>query len=696
MESNGHSRKMFMGSLYPYPECAGGSTSLQAHFWVLHSIATRRYHSSRHYSMGTSYSLNKRTSRNEYLRFLYIHVTMELHEIIKQSINQFGRDIIADIKFFYILSDFGAYREMPEIRNIVRDMIEHGYMDRIKKIDNPSWIGTLFKKQLSNTERLNEINTIKHDFISEYGYSADHVNQFICALTYGMGLTSTIPQTANTKSVKLPSSKAASPTRPVVNATQVGNSFSTSSITDTQFMIVRVEPSDSILYVNDNQVPLTNGCWVDELKVGQYKIDVVPNSSDYLSFSKNVDLTIQKKLELSIKLKEKNPLTPVFILCGDDKCKVFIDGVLVGSSPWSGEVRVGAHEVEVRRDGYKPLITTINVVDNNLKLYQRQQFKLEPKVPMIGAIKVNSYNVGDSVYFDGKDVGTTPLILRDIFAGKHRISIDVRGVKYDKLVEVEDNRMTAVDFFDGVEVISCDNPHMRNEISVKGKTHDICFTIGGVDFCMKYVQGGSFMMGATSGQILLCDKNEYPAHRIAVNSLFIGQTQVTQKQWQAIMKSNPSRKQSEQLPVDNVSWTDCHQFIDRLNKLTGLKFRLPTEAEWEYCARGGINQNNYIYSGSDKIKEVAWCKAQNKGRCGVALLKPNQLGLYDMSGNVWEWCEDEFAPYIGVKPYTPVKEYVLRGGSSASSETYCRVSARGSSQDKKGYNDGLRLVLQIQ
>lgn len=621
---------------------------------------------------------------------------MELHDIIKQTISQFGKDIIADIKFFNILSDFGAYRETPEISNIVRDMIEHGYMERIKKIDKPSWIKALFNTPLSNADKFEAINTIKNEFISEYGRDKESVNQFISALAYGMGFTNVIPQKANTKLEKPKLSKTVKRLQTNINAPQQGNTFYVSNITDTQFMIVRVEPSNSIVYINGNQVSLSNGQWVDELKVGQYKIDVVPQSSDYLGISKTVNLTLQKKLELDFKLKEKYPLMPVMILCGNDECKISIDGVLAGRSPWSGDVRVGFHKVEVRRDGYKTLITTIDVKEENSIHNGRQQFILIPDIPMIGAIKVHSLNVGDKVYLDGKDVGTTPLILRDIFAGKHIISIDVRGVKYDKLVEVEDNRMTAVDFFDGVEAISCDNPLMRNEISVKDKTDDICLTIGGVDFCMKYVQGGSFMMGATPEQIPFCCNDEHPARRVSVNSLFIGQTLVTQKQWQAIMKSNPSEKKSERLPVNNVSWTDCHQFIDRLNKLTGLNFRLPTEAEWEYCARGGINQNDYIYSGSDKIKEVAWCKAQNKGRCGVALLKPNKLGLYDMSGNVWEWCEDEFAPYIGIKPYTPVKEYVLRGGSSASSETYCRVSARGSSQDKKGYNNGLRLVLQIQ
>ena len=160
------------------------------------------------------------------------------------------------------------------------------------------------------------------------------------------------------------------------------------------------------------------------------------------------------------------------------------------------------------------------------------------------------------------------------------------------------------------------------------------FMVNGVAFKMVKVAGGTFQMGATSEQGSDAFDDEIP-----IPDYYIGQTEVTQELWEAVMGSNPSYfKGDNQRPVENVSWKDCQEFIEKLNRLTGKNFRLPTEAEWEYAARGGNKSRGYKYSGSDNPDAVAWYKDNSRGETHpVAQKQSNELGLYDMSGNVCEW-----------------------------------------------------------
>ena len=179
----------------------------------------------------------------------------------------------------------------------------------------------------------------------------------------------------------------------------------------------------------------------------------------------------------------------------------------------------------------------------------------------------------------------------------------------------------------------------------------------------------------------------------------MGKYEVRQSEWEAVMGSNPSRFKGEDLPVEQVSWEDCHEFIGRLNALTGLNFKLPTEAQWEYAARGGNLSKGYKYSGSNNLGEVGWYES-NSGNCThrVGEKQPNELGLYDMSGNVWEWCEDWSGGYIVTSQRDPLgaasgSNRVDRGGSWGNEARYCRVSYRdsGTPGDRYG-NLGFRLV----
>ena len=226
------------------------------------------------------------------------------------------------------------------------------------------------------------------------------------------------------------------------------------------------------------------------------------------------------------------------------------------------------------------------------------------------------------------------------------------------------------------------------------------FTVNGISFEMVYVEGGTFDMGATTEQGSDAYDNEYPVHSVTLSDYYIGRCEVTQELWEAVMGSNPSYFKGAQNPVESVSWNDCQNFIKKLNSLTGRTFRLPTEAEWEYAARGGNKSRHYKYSGSNNIFDVAWHDGNSGSKThAVGSKTANELGIYDMSGNVWEWCSDWYGGYSAgaqTNPHGPSSgsRRVLRGGSWYSYARGCRVSARRSSDPDSSNNSiGLRLVL---
>ena len=249
------------------------------------------------------------------------------------------------------------------------------------------------------------------------------------------------------------------------------------------------------------------------------------------------------------------------------------------------------------------------------------------------------------------------------------------------------------------------------------------FRANGVSFNMIQVEGGTFMMGATIEQEKDALDIEKPAHSVKLDDYMIGETEVTQKLWEAVMDTNPSTFKDANNPVDYVSWNDCQQFLRKLNALTGQSFRLPTEAEWEYAARGGAKSKQSKYSGSDNPSDVAWFM-QNSGdenldesiptwdtdmladnHCRthpVGTKQANELGLFDMSGNVWEWCQDWYADgaYANNSTQTNPKGAnkgnvrILRGGSFFSRAQSNRVSYRNAGKpDISNADCGFRLAL---
>ncbi|MGM9870086.1 MAG: SUMF1/EgtB/PvdO family nonheme iron enzyme [Sodaliphilus sp.] len=230
------------------------------------------------------------------------------------------------------------------------------------------------------------------------------------------------------------------------------------------------------------------------------------------------------------------------------------------------------------------------------------------------------------------------------------------------------------------------------------------FTVNGVTFEMIAVGGGTFTMGATEEQGSDAYDNEKPAHKVTLSSYLIGKTEVTQELWEVVMGSNPSSSswRGANFPVDKVSWNDCQEFITKLNALTGQKFRLPTEAEWEYAARGGNKSQGYKYSGSNTIDDVAWYASNSSWELKeVATKKPNELGIYDMSGNTTEWCQDWYGSYdaSGADQTNPTgpetgTSRVMRDGGAAYGPKFNRVSTRsGYPPEKLSSYLGFRLAL---
>lgn len=208
------------------------------------------------------------------------------------------------------------------------------------------------------------------------------------------------------------------------------------------------------------------------------------------------------------------------------------------------------------------------------------------------------------------------------------------------------------------------------------------YTVNGVSFTMVAVKGGTFTMGATAEQTG-AESDESPTHIVTLSDFYIGETEVTQELWNAVMGSNPSFNWGNmQCPVERVSWSDCQTFITKLNELTGETFALPTEAQWEYAARGGNASKGYLYSGSNSIDAVAWYNGNSSDTTHPVKSKsPNELGLYDMSGNVWEYCADWYDGYSSTSRTNPVgpstgSHRVIRGSCWTNSAPSCRVAKR--------------------
>lgn len=243
----------------------------------------------------------------------------------------------------------------------------------------------------------------------------------------------------------------------------------------------------------------------------------------------------------------------------------------------------------------------------------------------------------------------------------------------------------------------------------------LTFTVNGVSFTMVQVEGGTFTMGASREQGVDAESDEKPTHSVTLSTYYMGETEVTQALWQAVMGKSLTQIVKENgwitygvgdnYPMYDISYEDCKTFVSKLNSLLstqlgGKRFALPTEAQWEYAARGGNKSQGYKYSGSNSLSAVAWYTDNSGGASHTVKMKQaNELELYDMSGNVWEWCQDLYSSYSSSSQTNPTGSssgsgLVIRGGGWGSRARRCRVSDRNSFTPSYRYNDlGLRLCL---
>lgn len=298
-----------------------------------------------------------------------------------------------------------------------------------------------------------------------------------------------------------------------------------------------------------------------------------------------------------------------------------------------------------------------------------------------------SCNVPDAeMYIDGNEYGH-PKGIRTLKTGSHQVKLIAEGYEdYTTTIRVNAGN-TSFDFV-MTRVIS------KNPNNTKVKT----FTVNGISFDMIYVEGGTFMMGSNDDGSWVSEK---PVHQVTLSGYYIGKYEVTQDLWQVVMGENPSHfKNNPKNPVECVSWNDCQIFVKKLNELTGMHFRLPTEAEWEFAARGGNRSSGNKYAGNNNLDDVAWYTDNSGGSPHIVGSKlPNELDIYDMSGNVDEFCQDRYGRYPGDAQTNPTgpssgSNRVYRGGSWVNFARDCRVSDRRSNTPSSTDSYmGLRLAL---
>lgn len=346
----------------------------------------------------------------------------------------------------------------------------------------------------------------------------------------------------------------------------------------------------------------------------------------------------------------------------------------ISSSHW---LDVQNTELE-RATGY--LIESVaKLLEVNLNNVEKKQNDFDSYQTFVyGSICINSKIMGD-LYLDGKYIGA--------IAPNHQYNIKKVKIGLHN-IEIRTNTISVL------QSVKLDKNNQYSSVSIDEST-SFTETTAKINIEMVAVEGGTFLMGREGVENL-----EGPVHKVTLDSFFIGKYPLTQKQWNVVMNNNPSCFVSESNPVENVSWNDVQDFLNKLHGISGKGYRLPTEAEWEFSARGGNLSKGYRYSGSDDIFKVAWFKENSKQitHC-VGQKEANELGIYDMSGNVCEWCYDWNTPYIQRAQLNPTglllgSKRVRRGGGYISEVDFCTNTFRHFHSPEFRHNYlGFRLVL---
>ena len=441
------------------------------------------------------------------------------------------------------------------------------------------------------------------------------------------------------------------------------------------FYALTVTPKNAVVTIDGNQQTVsTDGEYSAMLPYGSHTYKV--EAGGYIS--KSGSFTISSSDMTPINVSLVSAMATVSVTCPTPAVSLYVDKKSVGMAPWTGSLKEGMHLIEAKKDGYRSQQRTIN-----LSQQQRLDVAFAELAAIQGNLSVNYKPFGADVFIDGKKVGQSPRVFNGILVGNHKVEIKKDGYGTDsKTVSILEGQTASLS---GV-LTNVDN------ISIPVKY--------GISIDMVRVEAGTFTMGATA-EMKNTEDSEKPTHRVTLtNDYYIGKYEVTQALWQAVMGDDPSYFKGDNLPVEAVTWDDCQEFIGKLNRITGKTFRLPTEAEWEYAARGGNKSRGYQYSGSNNPSNVAWYDDNSGDKThAVGTKQPNELGIYDMSGNVWEWCQDWYETYSSSSQVNPTGANsgscrVVRGVSWYNNARNCRLSLRGSNTpDFRSSNLGLRLVL---
>ncbi len=492
-------------------------------------------------------------------------------------------------------------------------------------------------------------------------------------------------------------------------------------------------------------------CKSEALKSGQHSIRIIKELYEpyttMVTVSDNETTTIHPSLTADF---------AHVTLQVDADAEIWVNNERKGTRSWSGDLPTGVYRIECKLTNHETTTTTKDVTNR----MNGEVIQLEAPKPIFGSLMVESEPASATIFIDGKAVGETPKLIKELLIGQHNIRLtkpnhadytetvtiakgerkqvqatlsNGKEVRFScnvtsAILEIDGQQMsaangsylltygshrlkaTAEDYLDYTATLTVTESTHNHDIAMQPiRKDEQTFTVNGVSFTMRLVEGGTFQMGATSEQGNDAYDNEKPVHKVSLKSYYIGETEVTQALWKAVMGSNPSYFKGDNLPVENVSWNECQEFIRKLNQKTGKNFRLPTEAEWEYAARGGKKSKGYKYAGSNTLRDVAWfgqCNGNtyDNGNSGekthpVKGKAANELGLYDMSGNVWEWCQDWYGDYSSGSLSNPTgpstgKSRVLRGGCWINFAMYCRVSFRHFNlPDNRGSYFGFRLAL---
>ena len=462
------------------------------------------------------------------------------------------------------------------------------------------------------------------------------------------------------------------------------------------FYAISVQPKTATLWIDGKpQEVSSDGEYSAMLAYGSHTYKV--EAGGYIS--KSGSFTIGKGDMTPISVSLVSALATLSVSCPTPAVSLYVDKKSVGSLPWNGNLKEGMHLLEVRKDGYRSQQKTIQLA---------QQQKLDVAFDALSAIQgnlsVNFKPFGSDVYVDGVKVGQSPCVFNGLLVGNHNVEVRKSGYTTSRQTVTISEGQTASISGSLTSSASSSNANVLSSsgTSLSGNTITIPVK-NGINIEMVKVEAGSFDMGATPEMRSLQYPydDEKPDHRVTLTkNYYIGKYEVTQALWQVVMGNNPSRFKGDDLPVERVSWKRCQDFISKLNSLTGKRFRLPTEAEWEYAARGGNKSRGYRYSGSNTLDDVAWYGDNSGSKThAVGTKQPNELGIYDMSGNVSEWCQDWRGSYSSSPQTNPTGAVsgsyrVDRGGSWLYSAWFSRSSSRGGRTPGGRDGDlGLRLVL---